>query len=475
VADKNFKVKTGLDLPQPLSAAQGGTGQSSLTNALNAMLPVQTSAANKVLASDGTNTTWTTLPTGYKVGSTASRPVSPTTGDLYYNTDESFLQVYDKGAWYFYGLPAKDLTAISATDQGTGRAYNNGQMSVSFTPDYTGGVAKTLTVYSSPQGLSVSATTSPVTFTGLTSGVQHQFYAFMSNSANTSQPGGNTLSTAVTATTVPQAPTISAVAGDSQAVLTLTGATGGSAITSYTITSSPATTTKTASSSPYTFTGLTNGTAYTFTATATNANGTSAASSASSSITPATQGSMYHIATTTVTSGSPSTITFSSIPNTYSHLMIIASVKAIAGVAGATGQGEWRMNVGTGGSVDTTTNYTFQYIEGDSGNSKTSSYNAAAGAYTMGLGWYQAGGLGGNYYNPQIIYIYDYTSTSKAKTITSRNGFFPMINSGNTSIEYKTGAWKNTSSALDVIQCYSYTGGDGIFADNSVISLYGVM
>ena len=62
---------------------------------------------------------------------------------------------------------------------------------------------------------------------------------------------------------------------------------GGSAITSFTVTSSPAGGTATGASSPLTVTGLTASTSYTFTVTATNAVGTSVASSASSSITTA--------------------------------------------------------------------------------------------------------------------------------------------------------------------------------------------
>jgi hypothetical protein len=42
MADKDFKVKTGLDLPAPLPASEGGTGQTSLANAINALLPDQT-------------------------------------------------------------------------------------------------------------------------------------------------------------------------------------------------------------------------------------------------------------------------------------------------------------------------------------------------------------------------------------------------------------------------------------------------
>jgi Concanavalin A-like lectin/glucanases superfamily/Fibronectin type III domain len=61
---------------------------------------------------------------------------------------------------------------------------------------------------------------------------------------------------------------------------------GGSAITSYTVTSSPGGFTATGTSSPLTVTGLTNGTSYTFTVHATNINGNGVESVASNSVTP---------------------------------------------------------------------------------------------------------------------------------------------------------------------------------------------
>lgn len=61
MADKNFKVKTGLDLPAPLPVSQGGTGQTSTTNALNSFLPLQTSNSGKYLTTDGSNPSWATI------------------------------------------------------------------------------------------------------------------------------------------------------------------------------------------------------------------------------------------------------------------------------------------------------------------------------------------------------------------------------------------------------------------------------
>lgn len=58
MANKDFKVKNGIDIQSPLPVTMGGTGQTSTNNALNALLPVQTSALNKFLYSDGTDASW---------------------------------------------------------------------------------------------------------------------------------------------------------------------------------------------------------------------------------------------------------------------------------------------------------------------------------------------------------------------------------------------------------------------------------
>jgi trimeric autotransporter adhesin len=176
-------------------------------------------------------------------------------------------------------------TAISATNVGTSRAYNNGAATVTITPDTAGGTPSSYTVTSSPGSFTGSGT-SPVTVTGLQSATSYTFTATATNSTGTS--GASPASSSITATTVPQAPTIGAATatGVTTATVAFTaGATGGSAITTFTATSSPGSVTGTSATSPISMTGLSGGTAYTFTVTATNANGTSTASAASTSIT----------------------------------------------------------------------------------------------------------------------------------------------------------------------------------------------
>jgi hypothetical protein len=178
-------------------------------------------------------------------------------------------------------------SAPTATDAGSGRAFNSGSASVAFTAPATGGAAiSSYTVTSSPGSFTASGASSPLVVTGQQSATAYT-YTVTATNANGTTPASSA-STSVTATTVPAAPTIgAATAGNASATVAYTaGATGGAAVSTFTATSSPGGLTGTGAS-PITVSGLTNGTAYTFTVTATNANGTSAASSASTAVTPA--------------------------------------------------------------------------------------------------------------------------------------------------------------------------------------------
>ncbi len=244
-------------------------------------------------ASDGGSTI-----TGYTVtaspgGATASCPASPCTVTGLTNGTTYTFTVHATNA---NGSSVESSASSAVTPALPPGAPTNasasaapGQATVSFTaPASDGGSPITgYTVTSSPGGLTGTCSASPCTVTGLTDGTSYTFSVHATNAVGSSAESAP--SAAVTPVSAPGAPTaVTAAPGDTQATVSFTApaSDGGSAITSYTVTSSPGGLTATCASSPCVVTGLTNGTAYTFTAQATNAIGASAASSASPAVTP---------------------------------------------------------------------------------------------------------------------------------------------------------------------------------------------
>jgi hypothetical protein len=189
-------------------------------------------------------------------------------------------------------------TIGTATDVGTSRTYTpqNGGATVTFTaPTWTGGLPiLDYTATSSPGGFTATGAGSPLTVNGLAPSTLYSFTVKARNAVGLS--AASAASNNITATTVPQAPTIgtATATGATTATVAFTAnATGGKTITSYTATSSPGGITASGATSPITVTGLTSGTAYTFTVTASNANGTSLASGSSNSVTPVVPGYIF--------------------------------------------------------------------------------------------------------------------------------------------------------------------------------------
>ncbi len=260
-------------------------------------------------------------------GSTANRPQYPVVGEFYYNTDKQAFEQYTSSGWFNIAQAPNAPTSLVATDQSSGRSFNNGQASVAFTPSTSGGSPSSFIVTPSPatSPATFTGTSSPIIVTGLSSSTQYTYTATAVGTYGTSF--ASAASSGVTATTVPQAPTIGTATGTAggsgTAIVTFTaGSTGGSAITSFTATSSPGSITASGASSPITISGLTLDTAYTFTTTATNSNSISLSSLPSNSITSTLAlGSFDAIASTTLTS-SQAAISFNSIPQDYKHLQI---------------------------------------------------------------------------------------------------------------------------------------------------------
>jgi len=175
-------------------------------------------------------------------------------------------------------------TIGTATNVGSGRAYNNGRADVTFTADPIN-AATSFTVTSSPGGYTATGASSPISVTGLQSDTAYTFTVTATNAAGTS--AASSASNSITATTVPAtpgAPSASSPNANQDVVSWSAPANGGSSITNYVWSSSDG-----KSGSTGTSTGVTvdqeAGTAQTYTVYATNANGNSDTSSASGSIT----------------------------------------------------------------------------------------------------------------------------------------------------------------------------------------------
>jgi hypothetical protein len=152
------------------------------------------------------------------------------------------------------------------------------------------------------------------------------------------------------------------------------------------------------------------------------------------------------IATQTLTSAAAS-ITFSSIPTTYTDLILVMSG----------GQNESTIEIQVGnGSVDTGANYSRTYVYGDGSvgasarNSNISvTYNTFGSTANTGNG---------------ILHFMNYSNTTTNKTILMRGNEASAVTSFTTSL------WRS-NSAINVIKIAGYT--SNLLA-GSTFSLYGI-
>lgn len=162
------------------------------------------------------------------------------------------------------------------------------------------------------------------------------------------------------------------------------------------------------------------------------------------------------IATVTVPAGgSSSTITFSSIPSTYSHL----EIRAIA-----------QINTGTEAVImqfnsDSGNNYALHYL---SGNGSGSGAGSSTTRNSLGLFWAMGAPSISNTFAGNITTILDYANTSKYKTIKALDGF---DGNGSGAIELASGLWQSTSAITSIV----LTPNSGkTFSQYSQFALYGV-
>lgn len=256
---------------------------------------------------------------------------------------------------------------------------------------------------------------------------------------------------------VVDAPTIgTATAGVESATVTFTAAATGGEATSFGAISTPGSITGTSATSPITVSGLTGGTAYTFKIYGINSSGTwsNVLSAASNSVTP-TSTSFESIETVTVGSGGTSSISFTSIPQTYTHLQI-------RGIAHTPDSSQVFMRF----NGDSGTNYSYHPFTGN--GSVTESYGYS-GQNNIQLARSNYSGANSSMVAPTVCDILDYKNTNKFKTTRSLTGNDTNGTAGQ-GVGIISGNWRNTNAITSI----TLTPSSGLITQHSQFALYGI-
>lgn len=163
-------------------------------------------------------------------------------------------------------------------------------------------------------------------------------------------------------------------------------------------------------------------------------------------------GDYESIATVTAT-GSASTITFSSIPSTYTHLQI-------RGVGGSTSTGGYCVLTING---DSGSNYKQHWLQGDG-----SGTGSGVGSSATSIDLYSTASNTANIQAAFIIDVLDYTSTNKNKTIRS---FAGIDKNGSGTIDLDSGLYFATPAAITSL---TFTINAGNWRSTSQFALYGI-
>jgi hypothetical protein len=155
------------------------------------------------------------------------------------------------------------------------------------------------------------------------------------------------------------------------------------------------------------------------------------------------------IATQTLGS-TTATVTFSSIPSTYTDLVLISSAKFATG--GSAGTFHFQFNGDTG------TNYSYTYMQGN-GSSAISGRGSNATIGVLG----QGGNSSNNEFGIGIAQIQNYSNTTTNKTVLTR------ANESSSVVQAWVSMWRNTNAINSILINGAYS-----FATGSTFTLYGV-
>jgi hypothetical protein len=168
-------------------------------------------------------------------------------------------------------------------------------------------------------------------------------------------------------------------------------------------------------------------------------------------------GSYDSISTATVTSGGTADITFSSIPQTYTHLQLRGLLQ---GANSGSTNDVWKITFNT----DTATNYSYHEVYGNGTSAATVAGSTVAFMNSYGV---PSSGFT-SIFAGTVIDILDYTNTNKYKTLKALTGY--NSNASTDSIDFASGNWRSLSAITSI----TISPISGSWAQYSQISLYGI-
>lgn len=178
--------------------------------------------------------------------------------------------------------------------------------------------------------------------------------------------------------------------------------------------------------------------------------------------------SSYESIATVTGTGSSGTITFSSIPSTYTHLQLRIQAR------GTSGAGGYPTSVAITVNSDTTAgNYYFHTL---GGNGSGTVVPANSGYATNTLMSIPNGANTANCFAGGIIDILDYTSTNKTKTLRSLNGVDLNSSAGfpySGAVYLASMLWNSTAAITSITFTAEATYSTN-FASGSSFALYGI-
>ena len=170
----------------------------------------------------------------------------------------------------------------------------------------------------------------------------------------------------------------------------------------------------------------------------------------------------FLIERTTLTSNNTS-VTFSSIPQTYKHLQI-----RIIGRSSNTGTNNAQLRLVL--NSDTGFNYAYHHLSGN-GSSASASGGAAGSPFawiTLGTDFIPKDGLTADSFAAAIIDIHDYASTTKNTTVRMLGG--NDVNGTTGRINLASGLWISTAAVTSIqVNC------PDTFKSGSTFALYGMV